>query len=46
MLLFSMARVGQNFGYDFELLLYKNCNQLCKIRVHALIGRTDFHTFV
>ena len=37
MLLFSMARVGQNVGYDFELSLLLFVIS-CKIRVHASIG--------
>ena len=45
MLLFSMATVRQNVGYDFELL-FDYTAVSCKIRVHASIGRTDFHTFV
>ena len=28
MLLFSMARVGQSVGYDFEELLFEYCSQL------------------
>ena len=49
MLLFSMARVGQNVGYAFELLLLLLLLLLfvsCKIRVHASIGQTNFHTLV
>ena len=42
-MLFSIARVGQNVGYDFELFEY--CSQLQD--PGARFDRTtDFHTFV
>ena len=50
MLLFSMARVGQNVGYAFELLLLLLLLLLlfvsCKFRVPTSIGQTNFHTLV
>ena len=36
-LILLMARVGQNIGYDFELLLFEYCSQF-KISVHTSIG--------
>ena len=46
MLLFSMARVGQNVGYAFELLLLLLLFVSCKFRVPTSIGQTNFHTLV
>ena len=45
MLLFSMARVGQNVGYDFGLLLFEYCNQLYK-DPGARFDRTNWFSHV